>query len=271
MSHIWIRGDHSEAAEHLRSLDYDYARVGKVIQGNRRFKKNLGILLQHMKFRIMQRFPIGHPLDFIRKVEKAKNIRGFRFLHMFTPCIPGWKMDPAKTGEVTKGLLKVVCGRFTKLRMAEKDHSQARKMKSVKDYLMMQGRIQAHERRDIKKLQMWVCKKWTPFIRRKGQPDVCRFYQPEEHHAVTEEHREIARTMSTQNQTEALHTEHMRSLQRIERFLAENGIEYDYVDVDKLHGRKNRIYTFEMTKITGDMRFPTIVIDKKVICWFLWR
>jgi glutaredoxin len=54
----------------------------------------------------------------------------------------------------------------------------------------------------------------------------------------------------------------------LKRFLAENGIEYDYVDVDKLHGKKKQDILSEMTKTTGDVRFPTIMIGKKVIVGF---
>ncbi|CAG1002557.1 MAG: glutaredoxin family protein [Candidatus Methanoperedens sp.] len=52
------------------------------------------------------------------------------------------------------------------------------------------------------------------------------------------------------------------------KFLKENGIEFDYVDVDKLNGQKKREILTEMSKISGDMRFPTIVIGKKVIIGF---
>ena len=54
----------------------------------------------------------------------------------------------------------------------------------------------------------------------------------------------------------------------LKRLLLENGIEYEYVDVDKLHGRKKQDILSEMMKTSGDMRFPTIVIGKKVIVGF---
>ena len=52
------------------------------------------------------------------------------------------------------------------------------------------------------------------------------------------------------------------------RFLKENDIEYDYVDVDKLYGSEKDEVLSEMMKVSGDMRFPTIVIGKKVIVGF---
>ncbi len=166
--------------------------VGTKIQGNQRFKKNLADIVTAHEIPYYATLSIGHPLDFIRKVEKAKSIKGFRFLHMFTPCIPGWKMDPAKTAEVTK--LAVESGMWT---LYEVENGEKKitykpgKMKSVKDYLMMQGRFRHMSEDDIKKLQMWVCKKWNLHYKEKGAPQVCEIAPPEEHHAVTEEHREM--------------------------------------------------------------------------------
>ncbi len=52
------------------------------------------------------------------------------------------------------------------------------------------------------------------------------------------------------------------------RFLKEHGIEFDYVDVDKLDGKERDEVREEVLKLTGDLRFPTIVIGKKVIVGF---
>lgn len=52
------------------------------------------------------------------------------------------------------------------------------------------------------------------------------------------------------------------------RFLKENGIEFDYVDVDKLSGREKQEILSEMMRIGKAMRFPMILIGKKVIVGF---
>ncbi len=52
------------------------------------------------------------------------------------------------------------------------------------------------------------------------------------------------------------------------RFLKKYGIEYDYVDMDKLNGKERDEVREEVMKISGGLRFPTIVIDKKVIVGF---
>ena len=52
------------------------------------------------------------------------------------------------------------------------------------------------------------------------------------------------------------------------RFMKEHGIEFDYVDVDKLDGREKDEVCDEIIKLSGSLRFPTIVIGKKVIVGF---
>jgi pyruvate ferredoxin oxidoreductase beta subunit len=132
--------------------------VGSKVQGNRTFKKNLG------------------------EIVAAHEI----------PCVHGWKIDPAKTVAVTK--LAVQSGMWT---LYEVENGEKRithkpgKMKSVKDYLMIQGRFRHMSPEDIKTLQMWVCKKWNFHHKEKGAPEICEIELPEEHHAVTEEHREM--------------------------------------------------------------------------------
>lgn len=52
------------------------------------------------------------------------------------------------------------------------------------------------------------------------------------------------------------------------RFLKENDIEYDYVDVDKLEGSEREDVLSQMLEVSGSMRFPTIVIGKKAVVGF---
>lgn len=52
------------------------------------------------------------------------------------------------------------------------------------------------------------------------------------------------------------------------RFLKEHGIEYDYIDVDKLDGSEKEKVREEIMKVSGGFRFPTIVVGKKVFIGF---
>ncbi len=54
----------------------------------------------------------------------------------------------------------------------------------------------------------------------------------------------------------------------LKRFLKENKIEYDFIDVDRLDGSEKQKVLSEMRKISSDLRFPTIIIGDRVIIGF---
>jgi pyruvate/2-oxoacid:ferredoxin oxidoreductase beta subunit len=53
---------------------------------------------------------LGHPDDFMRKMETARVTQGFRFLVMLSPCPAGWKSDPADGVDLAR--MAVACGVF---------------------------------------------------------------------------------------------------------------------------------------------------------------
>jgi pyruvate ferredoxin oxidoreductase beta subunit/2-oxoisovalerate ferredoxin oxidoreductase beta subunit len=45
---------------------------------------------------------LAHPEDTLRKLELALDMRGFRFLHVLSPCPTGWKSEPAEGIELVR-------------------------------------------------------------------------------------------------------------------------------------------------------------------------
>lgn len=45
---------------------------------------------------------VAYPVDLIEKLRKAKSIRGTRFLHILSPCPPGWKTADEETIELAR-------------------------------------------------------------------------------------------------------------------------------------------------------------------------
>jgi len=109
----------------------------------------------------------SYPLDLYEKVRKAKTIRGTRFIHVFTPCPPGWSFpfsDTIKIGKlaVETGwviLYEVEDGVF---RLTSASESIARKgnLKPLREYLMEQGRFKNITEDQINELQGWVNARW---------------------------------------------------------------------------------------------------------------
>jgi pyruvate ferredoxin oxidoreductase beta subunit/2-oxoisovalerate ferredoxin oxidoreductase beta subunit len=53
---------------------------------------------------------LAHRDDFLRKLDVARRMRGFRFLLMLSPCPAGWKSDPAESVDLVRAA--VACGLF---------------------------------------------------------------------------------------------------------------------------------------------------------------
>jgi len=109
----------------------------------------------------------SYPLDLYKKVKRAKTIEGTRFIHIFTPCPPGWQFpfsDTIKIGElaVETGLVvlyEVEDGNF-RLTSASESIARRGKLKPVREYLMKQGRFESITEEQIKKVQDWVNARW---------------------------------------------------------------------------------------------------------------
>jgi pyruvate ferredoxin oxidoreductase beta subunit/2-oxoisovalerate ferredoxin oxidoreductase beta subunit len=101
---------------------------------------------------------IAYPEDFLAKFAAARERRGFRFIHLLSPCPPGWKIDSRDSLAVAR--LAVDAGVFPlvemdaggRLRLTwEPVHPVA-----VGDYLRAQGRFRTVRDEDIDLLQRRV-------------------------------------------------------------------------------------------------------------------
>jgi len=75
---------------------------GKVWQGNQRPKKNVvGICASHL-IPYAASASVGFPQDLIRKVKKALQIKGPKYIQVHVPCPLGWGFSSDKTLEIAK-------------------------------------------------------------------------------------------------------------------------------------------------------------------------
>ena len=119
------------------------APAGKVSMGQKTWKKNMPeIMVAHNVPYVATACP-SYPLDFIRKIEKAKSIQGPSYIHCFSVCPTGWR-TPSHTA-VSMGRLAVETGVFP-LFEVENGHyrlspDMPKKLKPIKDYFKPQGRF----------------------------------------------------------------------------------------------------------------------------------
>ncbi len=134
--------------------------VGKKIAGKEVFKKDVPRIMMAHDVPYVATASIGYPNDFLNKLEKARDMKGFRYLHVFAPCPTGWRYDPAKTVEI--GKLAVECGMWT---LYECENGVFRitkkpKLSPVTDYIKLQGRFRHMTEEQVDTLQGWVTEKW---------------------------------------------------------------------------------------------------------------
>jgi pyruvate ferredoxin oxidoreductase beta subunit len=112
----------------------------------------------------------SYPLDFHDKLLKAKEIRGLKYLHIQTPCPPGWGCEERMTIKI--GRAAVECGLFDlyeiengRKRLSEPSQKllTKTKLRPVTDYLEMQVRFKALSAAQVSNLQQRIDLKWAAY------------------------------------------------------------------------------------------------------------
>jgi pyruvate/2-oxoacid:ferredoxin oxidoreductase beta subunit len=109
----------------------------------------------------------SYPLDLYEKVKKAKTTRGTRFIHVFTPCPPGWSFPFNSTINIGKLavetgwviLYEVEDGVF-RLTSASESIAKQGNLKPLREYLVEQGRFKNITEEQIEALQRRVNARW---------------------------------------------------------------------------------------------------------------
>lgn len=86
------------------------AKTGTDPKGKIEWKKNLPLIMAAHNITYVATASVGYPFDLMRKVKKAASLTGFRYIHILTPCPPGWGASENLAAEL--GRLAVRCGIF---------------------------------------------------------------------------------------------------------------------------------------------------------------
>jgi pyruvate/2-oxoacid:ferredoxin oxidoreductase beta subunit len=110
------------------------------------------------------------PEDFVRKAEKARGVRGPRFLHALTPCPPGWRFSSEET--IALGRLATDTGLFPLYEVEDGVLRITRSggaLKPVADYVHGQGRFRHWTDADVDALQAEVREGWERLLLRERE------------------------------------------------------------------------------------------------------
>jgi len=115
--------------------------AGRASFGEDRPKKDLPAIAAAHGIPYVAVASMSYFADLKRKVKKALDIRGPKYMQVHVPCPPGWGYDEANTVEI--GKLAVECGLYPLVEWENGEVTRVRKIKQVpvEDYLKVQRRF----------------------------------------------------------------------------------------------------------------------------------
>lgn len=138
-----------------------YARTGSTPEGKVTRKKNLTEIMAAHQVPYAATASVGFLPDLVRKVEKAKAMRGFRIITLLVPCIDGWGLSD--DGGLAAARYAVECGAFPLYEVEDGRRytiNRERGDRPVADYLALQRRYKDIDSINVAILQDEVDEGW---------------------------------------------------------------------------------------------------------------
>jgi pyruvate/2-oxoacid:ferredoxin oxidoreductase beta subunit len=124
-------------------------------------KKDIMAIMQAHRIPYAATVSVAHPEDFIKKVRKAKSVKGLKFIHALSPCPPGWKMNPQLTVEIARMAVDTHIFPLYEIEGGKIRITRKGKGDPVRDYLKSQGRFRHLTDEEIEKIQRAVDENWA--------------------------------------------------------------------------------------------------------------
>jgi pyruvate/2-oxoacid:ferredoxin oxidoreductase beta subunit len=111
---------------------------------------------------------VAYPEDLMRKVKKAKDIRGSKFLHVLSPCPSGWKSEPGQAVYLSRLAVETCVFPLYEVEHGEEYRITVwpRQKEPAEKYMRLQGRFAHLEAQDIQRIQDNVDREWHKLVAR---------------------------------------------------------------------------------------------------------
>jgi pyruvate/2-oxoacid:ferredoxin oxidoreductase beta subunit len=110
---------------------------------------------------------IAYPEDFARKIQKAKETRGFKFIYALSPCPVGWRFPSEFTIRLARLAVQTKVFPLYELEKGERYILNVEPEGiPVSEYLRLQGRFSFLREGDMERIQENVEREWTRLTRR---------------------------------------------------------------------------------------------------------
>jgi pyruvate ferredoxin oxidoreductase beta subunit len=136
-------------------------------------KKNMPKILEAHGIPYVATANAAYPLDLYEKFKHAKNIYGPKYLHILSPCPPGWGYDPKDTMLIGRlanetgfwPLYEVIDGKFI-LSKPSKRYLESSKRKPITEYLKSQKRFKSIDETTVKAYEIYIETMWDDIKKR---------------------------------------------------------------------------------------------------------
>lgn len=134
--------------------------VGKKAAGKEEFKKDMPRIMIAHDIPYVATASLAYPNDLLPKLEKMRDIRGFRYMHALAPCPVGWRFDSGDTVKLSK--LAVDSGVFPLYEYENGKLKINREPRTidVREYVALQGRFKHLTEEDLEKFRGEVEAMW---------------------------------------------------------------------------------------------------------------
>lgn len=129
------------------------------VSGKHEWKKNLPFICATHGVPYVATASVAFPADMKKKLLKAKEKKGFKFLHVHAPCPLGWRFDGSKTMEMAR--LAVKSGLWNLFEIEDgvfKQSMRFTQLTPIADYLSLQGRFKGLSPQQLALMQEHVQK-----------------------------------------------------------------------------------------------------------------
>lgn len=145
--------------------------IGSLVKGKTEHKKDFGRIMMAHDIPYVATATIAFWRDYMQKVARAKELRGFRYIHVLTPCPTGWRHSTNDTIRLSRlavetglwVLYECDSGVFRFTGPSKLIAEGVKERKPVEEYLMGQGRFRHLEDKDIQEIQKWVDCNWQRY------------------------------------------------------------------------------------------------------------
>ncbi len=130
-------------------------------------KKNLMEIMAAHRIPYAASTTVAYPDDLARKFQRAKEMSGFRLIHIFSPCPPGHKA--LEKDSILEARYAVESRVFPLYEVLDGTHftlSMNPKQRPVNEYLKLQGRFKHLHDDERAQIQKWVDEDWERLMKR---------------------------------------------------------------------------------------------------------